>query len=294
MTKMVQLHCPSTGQTVDKFVISPFQTHEQVIQGIRIRLGIQHAALYTTDAKLITNFDSLQEDQRVLVAATSSELMLPDAPTGFILYDGEESDEVDPTTEGFEQPWEDLTEREKCDHILSLVEQKPTTRNKLRITRPYQSVQPDLFTMHLNSISPTEAEALIDQRWRTTVEHFLPDALKPAKPKTSGKFWDEQVVATLSVLSSFTHGQSRLAREFLEEAVSMRMERSVDDDKDSIVRGQDVIDAVALVYERAGVIPAKLTKHKSAKVKQKERRKAEKEKAVKEKKNAEARRGSGW
>ncbi|CAO2655999.1 Nn.00g048020.m01.CDS01 [Neocucurbitaria sp. VM-36] len=282
MTKTVQLHCPSTRQSVDNFVVSPFQTHEQVMQGIRLRLGINHAALYTVDAKHITNLESLQEDQRILVAASSLERMLPDAPSGFALYDGEEGEVVDPAVEGFGQPWDDLTEREKCDHIISVMEQQPTTRNKLRITRPYQSVQSGMIS--LQSMSSTEAEANIDQRWRTTIEHFLPDALKPNKVKTSGKFWDGQVIAALSVLSSFTHGQSRLARDFLEEAVTMRVDNSEgDDEKSSIVQTQDVLDAIALIYERAGVVPAKLTKHKSAKMKEKERRKA-----LKERKKVEA------
>ncbi|KAF1845512.1 uncharacterized protein K460DRAFT_416765 [Cucurbitaria berberidis CBS 394.84] len=281
MTKTVQLHCPSSKKTVDNFVISPFQMHEQVLQGIRLRLGINHAALYTVDAKHITNLESLQDDQRILVAATPSEHMLPDAPPDFVLYDGEEGEDVNPEIDGFGQPWEDLTEREKCDHIQSVVEQKPTTRNKLRITRPYQSVQADLTVLH--NVAPAEAEVNIDQRWRTTVEHFLPDALKPNKMKISGKFWDEQALAALALLSSFTHGQSELAREFLEEAVAMRAEESDGDEKSPVVRSQDVLDAITIIYERAGVIPAKLTKHKSAKTREKERRKA-----LKGRKKAEA------
>ncbi|KAH7383177.1 hypothetical protein BKA66DRAFT_559538 [Pyrenochaeta sp. MPI-SDFR-AT-0127] len=281
MTKTVQIHCPSTGQTVDNFIISPFQTHDQVLQGVRLRFDISYAALYTVDAKPISNAQSLQEDQRVLVAAKELEHMLPDAPAGFALYDGEEGDHVDADVEGFGQDWEDLTEREKCDHIQSLAVQKPTMRNTLRITRPWQSVHNDLNVLQTHTSgdldtqsSPSDCEALIEQRWRTTIEHFLPASLSPAKIKVAGKFWNPHVLAVIAVLGSFTQGQSHLVRGFLQEAVNMRLKESEGNDTSSTVQKQDVIDAITIIYERAGIIPAKLTKRKSAKAKGKERRKA--------------------
>lgn len=102
----IQLYCPSNRTTVDDFVIAPYATNEQVLQGVRLAVGIKYAALYNTDAKAITDVHSLQENNRVLVAASPEEQMLPDAPLGFVLYSGEEGDDVDLDVEGAGQPWE--------------------------------------------------------------------------------------------------------------------------------------------------------------------------------------------
>lgn len=102
----VQLYCPSNKKTVDGFVIGAYQKPEQVLQGVRLALDIKYAALYTVGAKQVGDPHSLQEDQRVLVAASQTEKMLPDAPYGCVMYDGEEGEEVDPDVEGYGQEWD--------------------------------------------------------------------------------------------------------------------------------------------------------------------------------------------
>jgi hypothetical protein len=102
----VQLHCPSTCKTVDGFVIGSYQKPEQVLQGVRLALDIKFAALYTTEAKHISDPQTLQEDDRVLVAASEAETMLPDAPYGYAMYEGEEGEDVDPDVEGFGMEWQ--------------------------------------------------------------------------------------------------------------------------------------------------------------------------------------------
>ena len=97
--------------------------------------------------------------------------------------------------------------------------------------------------------------------------------MAPPKFKVAGKMWDEKVLFALSVLSSFTHGQSQLAKEFLEEAVKLRIDEG--EDVSPQVQVVDVSTAVAIVYERAGVVPAKM---KNGKGGGRERRKAIKEK----------------
>lgn len=267
MSTTIQLHCPSRKRTIDNFVISPFQSNDQILQGIRIALQIPYAGLYTVDAKAITKFDSLQEDQRVLVAAAADERMLPDSPPDFVLYDGQEGDDIDPDLDGYGQSWESLSEREKCDHIMSLHESKPTTRNKLRFTRQWQAVSDELaVVVGEQGQDAKESDALIEQRWRTTVDHFLQDSMKPAKVKTAGKFWDEKVVAGLAIMSSLMPGQAQLAIEFLEEAVQLRVSDGVE--TSPLIQVEDVVNAVIIIYERAGVIPMKLTKPKSAKARE--------------------------
>ena len=102
----VQLHCPSTKKTVEDFYITPFQTLEQVLPSVRLALNLKYAKIYTTDAKPITEPSTLQEDQRVLVAASATEVMLPDSPSEWVLYDGEEGDDVDVNVDCYGLGWE--------------------------------------------------------------------------------------------------------------------------------------------------------------------------------------------
>jgi hypothetical protein len=57
MSRIVQLHCPSLKRTVDNYVVSPFQSNDQVFQSIRVALKIPHVTLYTVDAKPLTKLD---------------------------------------------------------------------------------------------------------------------------------------------------------------------------------------------------------------------------------------------
>jgi hypothetical protein len=103
----IQLHCPSTNKTVDGFIIGgAFPKLDQILPGVRIALDIKYAALYTTEAKPMNEPSSLQDDQRVLVAASADEIMLPDSPREWVLYDGEEGDDVDPDAESYGIGWE--------------------------------------------------------------------------------------------------------------------------------------------------------------------------------------------
>lgn len=174
---------------------------------------------------------------------------------------------------------QDLTDREKCEHITSLNTMKPTTRNTLRITRPYKSVATDLAAIEKAEeaeltllVCMTEAETNIENRWRMTYDHFIPTANCPQRFKKDGTLWSPPVLAALDVLSSFTHGQARLAAEYLEEAIKMRIDEGKD--TDMVVKFEDVANAIGIVYEHAGAIPAKLTKKGGKKGGGKQRRKA--------------------
>lgn len=166
---------------------------------------------------------------------------------------------------------------------MSLNTVKPSSRNKLRVTRPWQSVQADLATFETilpETIDTSAAETNIEQCWQLTYDHFLPSSMAPPKFKIAGKIWDEQVVGALGVLSSFTHGQATLAQGFLEEAVKMRIEEE-GKHASATVQVQDVNTAIGIIYERAGFAPTKLTKAKT-KAGGRERRKAMKEKKRKD------------
>jgi hypothetical protein len=272
MSKTIHLYCPSNKQTVSDFIITPFQSNDQVLKAIRLAFQIPHVTLYTADAKPI-KLDAIQEDQRILVAATLNENILPDSLTEFEFYDGQEGEDVDQDLDGYGEPWETLSEREKCDHVMSLHEVTPSTRNKMRIARQWQPVLDDLSSVETQEgLGPSECESLIEQRWRTTIQHFL-----PTKLKTASKTQDPKMVAGLAVLSSVTPGQSRLALEILEEAIQQR----VLDGHETLlaVQFQDIVSAITTIYERVGVVAAKSMRVKSAKAREKERKKALRENA---------------
>jgi hypothetical protein len=125
----------------------------------------------------------------------------------------------------------------------------------------------------LTSSAP-DSEALIEECWGVTVEEFLPSGMKPDKFKSTANALDPSTLGSIAVLSSFTQGQSRLAREILVEGVALRTEEDQGDDKDPVVRKQDVSVAIEIAYERSGLRPVKITKVKSEKAKGKEKMKA--------------------
>jgi hypothetical protein len=174
-----------------------------------------------------------------------------------------------------------LDDNEMCLHITSINEKKPWTRNKMRITRKYDPVEKDLTAIVTSSPSSSTSatpEELIEQRWGTTLEIFLPSEMKPDKNKTVSKSLDPRAIATIGVLSSCTQGQPRLAREGLVEAVALRTDADQQDEteKDPVVRTQDVAVAIEIMYERAGLLPVKITKVKSETAKGKEKARAAK------------------
>jgi len=207
--------------------------------------------------------------------------MLPDSPVEFEYYDGQEAEDVDPDL-GL-QDWEDLNESEQCQHVQSLNETKPTSRNRLRFTRRWEVVGEEMAAITAGQVLlGTEIEGLIEQRWDLSLDQFLPKALKPLKlkpEKNNNEFWDPPVVAAIAVLASLTPGQSRLAAGFLEEAVQMRIGDG--DDVSTVVQLGDAVNAVTIIYERAGVVKEKLTKAKSGKAREREKKKAVRERRKK-------------
>jgi hypothetical protein len=157
----------------------------------------------------------------------------------------------------------------------------------MRITRIYDDVQNDLAAIDAPALSTSSAtdpeidpETLIEERWGDKIDEFLPSSIKPDKFHSVSKSFDPQVLAAIEVLSSFTHGQSRLAREVLVEAIAVRTEADQVDpaDKHPVVRKQDVAVAIEIVYERAGVRETNITKIKSETARGRERTKAAKDK----------------
>jgi hypothetical protein len=149
----------------------------------------------------------------------------------------------------------------------------------MRITRQYKSVQDDIDALDFAPSSPlttADYETTIEKCWGIAVEHFLPTPMKPAAAKFSSRSCDPDTLASLSILASFTNGQSRLALDVLEEAVALRTQEDQGEDKDHALRKDDVLNAVTIVYERAEVIPAKIIKGKGTRAKGQGKKRASK------------------
>ncbi|KAH7068634.1 hypothetical protein FB567DRAFT_634340 [Paraphoma chrysanthemicola] len=288
MSKQIQLHCPSTKATVDTFIISPYHSPEQTYKAIRLALAIPHASLYTIEAVPITKLDAIQDGQRVLVAAAPQEHMLPDSPPEYEFYTGEEADDVDPDLEGYGLEWDDMSEREKHEHVTSLNARVPERRNRMRITRGWEDVRDEIARVQKmegadgtgkGKVDVKECEDLIQQRWNITLDQFIPDTYKPPKipsTATTTRTWDTDFVAAVAVLSSFSHGQASLIREHLVEAIQLRIAEEIDTRAEGHVQTGDVLSAIGIVFERVGVVEAKGVKvrTKPVRAKGKERRKA--------------------
>lgn len=192
------------------------------------------------------------------------------------------------TTNSLSSPFfpQDLTDTEKRLHITFLSTLKPTTRNKLRITREYAAVRGDLLSIQQSDLSidnrstklsVSQHEDLIQDRWGIPLEHFLrlvniPSAVKcpsygTKTPSTSSSSsvavtttsLTPATIAGLALMASLSHGQAKLAAEVLSEAVVMRLGGKDQEEKELRLREDDVGNAVEIVYERADVVPVKLT-----------------------------------
>jgi hypothetical protein len=103
--KTIKVHCPSNDKT-ESFSIAPYQSQDQVLQSIRLQLGIPYAAAYDKQAKPIKDLQKCTTDQCILIAAAANEVMQPYAPRNAIMYNGEESEDVDDEVDGYGMDWE--------------------------------------------------------------------------------------------------------------------------------------------------------------------------------------------
>jgi hypothetical protein len=99
----------------------------------------------------------------------------------------------------------------------------------------------------------TTTESISD-RWAMKWDVLLPASMRPANPKVDGTYWDERMLATLDILSSFTQGQGTQVRMWIAEAVKARIEdvHVNEEDRSGVVKERDVVQAIVAIYERAG------------------------------------------
>jgi hypothetical protein len=107
MIKKIDLYCPCENKSKNGFQVSSFQSHSQVLQSIRLTLGVQSiAAVYDVHAKPIVDLQTCNEGQCVQVATTYSEQVKSYAPKNTIVYRGEEGNDVGDMMDGYGLPWE--------------------------------------------------------------------------------------------------------------------------------------------------------------------------------------------
>jgi hypothetical protein len=100
----VKLYCPTTKQS-SELLITAHQTPPSVALAVRNKLGLKYAALFDTEAKPIADPKTLEEGSRVLVAVSENDKILPDAAPGWVMYEGEEGEDLNQDCDIYGQDW---------------------------------------------------------------------------------------------------------------------------------------------------------------------------------------------
>lgn len=100
------LHCPSTEKTKKDFMIRNPDKHFNLLYDIRSIFRTNYAAVYDIRAKPIDNLRNCVSGQIVQVAISRDETMKYYKPWNCIMYNGEDSANVDWMTDGVGLAWE--------------------------------------------------------------------------------------------------------------------------------------------------------------------------------------------
>ena len=106
MAIKVTLHCPSTEKTKKDFIIRNPDKHFNLLYDIRSIFRTNYAAVYDIRAKPIDNLRDCVSGQVVQVAISRDETMKYYKPWNCIMYNGEDSANVDWMTDGVGLAWE--------------------------------------------------------------------------------------------------------------------------------------------------------------------------------------------
>ncbi|KAL1801461.1 hypothetical protein ACET3X_001803 [Alternaria dauci] len=289
MAIKITLHCPSTERT-KKFIILPSDKHSSLLYDIRSVFGINYAAAYDIRARPIENLRDCVSGQIVQIAARKDEIMKYYKPWRCIIYNGEDSADVDWMTDCAGLAWEDLTDQQKCAHItcVSSAGAKPgafVQANTIRITRPYAAVQEEVREILASGpdqmCTQYDVGMAIFYHWNWKWEVFLPASMQPEDPKDMSP----KVLSLLVVLSSFTHGSARKVRAYIVEAVKARLSDLEDGEiedqvvrredgevKDLLLQEEDIVHVICTLYEKAGSLKARTDLAEEDKAKERARK----------------------
>ncbi|RYN35528.1 hypothetical protein AA0119_g1205 [Alternaria tenuissima] len=222
------LHCPSTEKTKKDFMIRNPDKHFNLLYDIRSIFRTNYAAVYDIRAKPIDNLRDCVSGQVVQVAISRDETMKYYKPWNCIMYNGEDSANVDWMTDGVGLAWEDLNDQQRCAHITCVSSAGANTggfvqTNIIRITRPYATVKKEVQEILVSDpeqmCTQPDVGMAIFYNWNWKWEVFLPASMMPDDPKDVSP----KVLSLLTVLSSFTHGSARKVRAYVIEAVKARL-----------------------------------------------------------------------
>ncbi|CAN9083758.1 hypothetical protein CC77DRAFT_1061441 [Alternaria alternata] len=272
------LHCPSTEKTKKDFMIRNPDKHFNLLYDIRSIFRTNYAAVYDIRAKPIDNLRDCVSGQVVQVAISRDETMKYYKPWNCIMYNGEDSANVDWMTDGVGLAWEDLNDQQRCAHITCVSSAGANTggfvqTNIIRITRPYATVKKEVQEILVSDpeqmCTQPDVGMAIFYNWNWKWEVFLPASMMPDDPKDVSP----KVLSLLTVLSSFTHGSARKVRAYVIEAVKARLAELGDGEtKDPLLQEEDIVHVISTLYEKAGSPKAKDYLAEENKVKERERK----------------------
>ncbi len=174
--------------------------------------------------------------------------------------------------------------RRDSSNVMTVKDTKTKKKEKKNIAASMQ----ELKITEQEEESDEDFHSLIETRWEITVEAFLHPVMAHSKAAPKNKpaaHIPEVIVAALALMASVTHGQPRLAREILEEAIRLRVDTTAQSsspkasssslvggtkaatEKDifALITKVDVNNAMEIMYERAGILVANWTKEKKKK-----------------------------
>ncbi|KAH8636464.1 hypothetical protein IG631_08299 [Alternaria alternata] len=112
MAIKVTLHCPSTEKTKKDSIIRNPEKHFNLLYDIRSIFRTNYAAVYDIRAKPIDNLRNCVSGQIVQVAISRDETMKYYKPWNCIMYNGEDSANVDWMTDGVGLAWKMCTQHD--------------------------------------------------------------------------------------------------------------------------------------------------------------------------------------
>jgi hypothetical protein len=264
--KRIHLHCPTLKQTISNYTIVPSATYAQNLQHLRAAFGtLKTAWPWDTHGHSITDFKSLLDGQRILVAGDYFEPVQAETTLEILNYSRDDAWEVsqipvtllyyDSITPRSPTELNSETQRmsrtKKLSHISILRKSdRKGHKSMLRLTLPHSTIKPQLDVISAGTssvferLSAASCHAELLENWQMKFDAMWAVPGEVVKPRMEEERWDPKLLPTLAILSQMTLGQALIVRHVIVRAVKARgvQEMGV----------EDVVGVIDWLYECAG------------------------------------------
>jgi hypothetical protein len=222
---VITLYAPSIDVTIEKFHLTPSQSHATILKGISKALGnISQAWPYNTKHEPIEDFKTLEEGQNLLIATCYSERPLAD-----------KVDDVLTVQPGAAyRAWEELDVQKKKEYIASF------TESNTYLTLPYSEVQSRLTDTSVPTVK--SCLATTEENWGLPLDAIL-GFRGMVMPYGEMETWQPELLPALAVLSGATIGQGMVISGLIIDEVKRR--------RGGHVEARDVVEVGRELYRKA-------------------------------------------